>query len=118
MLESLGTDLTVICPLRRTVVHALVLSDADHALPKLLSLKTIDVNARDYEGKTALHMAINRKNGVLIPMLLEHGADPKIKDNNDESCYGLAERLGIGLNIKKRSRSGSCSSPTKKNKTD
>ena len=42
-----------------------------------------DVHGVDREGKTPLHMASMRGSGVLVRLLLKHGADANVKDKKD-----------------------------------
>ncbi|KAI1886896.1 hypothetical protein AGOR_G00200500 [Albula goreensis] len=54
---------------------------------------TVDVNAVDYKGNTALHYACQRKSHRLVPLLLEKNADVSIKNKNGETPLDIAQRL-------------------------
>lgn len=43
---------------------------------------SLPVSEKDLSGRTALHYACDLENEDIIVFLLEHGADPKAKDNN------------------------------------
>lgn len=47
---------------------------------------------RDEWGRTPLHWAVVNGHRTLVALLLEHGANPKIKDRADESSLEIAER--------------------------
>jgi ankyrin repeat protein len=53
-----------------------------------------DINAADAEGKTALFMAVNRKDDAMVKELVKRGADPGKKDENGISARVLAEKKG------------------------
>lgn len=53
-----------------------------------------DVNAVDDSGRSALFMAVNRKDDALVKDLVKRGADPDKKDKNGVSPRMLAEKKG------------------------
>ena len=63
-----------------------------------------DVNQRDDEGKTSLHLHRLIENGnkkkKLLKYLLQQGADQSICDNNGETLLGAAKRLECEKYIK------------------
>ncbi|XP_033224117.1 uncharacterized protein LOC117177491 isoform X2 [Belonocnema kinseyi] len=79
-----------------TLIHAVAAKGDSHkaVLAELLALKTVqgnpgfNVSTRNYEGKTALHVAVEshdpinrgRKSIATVQLLLEHGADLTIKE--------------------------------------
>ena len=50
-----------------------------------------DINACDEDGMTALHKSYWVENGDIFKLLLERGADPDIKDNDNDTGRKLAE---------------------------
>jgi ankyrin repeat protein len=56
----------------------------------LLTSPKIDLNLKQADDKTALMLAIERRNARLAKELLEHGADPNIISENEESALTLA----------------------------
>lgn len=60
---------------------------------KLLLVKEIDIDVRDYFGNTPLWRATFNSNYELIRILVELGADPDAKNNNDISPLDFAKEV-------------------------
>ena len=59
-----------------------------------------DVNAKDYEGKTALHYAMSNKYKNAVRYLIDHGADVNCKTKHGETLlYSLACKLNHDKNV-------------------
>ncbi len=56
--------------------------------------KNLDLNMRDNHGKTALHLAIERKMLATVEDLLMAGADPSICDDQGKTAFDLANCCG------------------------
>ncbi len=56
----------------------------------LLEDDRVDVNRRGENGITALHLAATQGYVEIARLLVEHGADPQIKDNFDRTAYLIA----------------------------
>ncbi|KAH9898118.1 ankyrin [Cubamyces lactineus] len=54
----------------------------------------VDVNARDENGYTPLHLAADRGHVEVVKVLLSRGADPAIKDEDEYTAKELAEIAG------------------------
>jgi ankyrin repeat protein len=69
---------------------------------KLLLDARSDVNARDVRGMTPLMLAIatDRPDPKVIRLLLDKGADPKIKDKNGENAIDWANKYSYGPVLK------------------
>jgi len=50
-----------------------------------------DVNAKNADGMTPLHLSYYNNSEVLFKQLLDSKADPSVKDNDDDSVVQLAE---------------------------
>jgi len=69
---------------RTTPLHRAVDNDDIEAVRKLLAEGT-DVNARDANGRVALHEAAYKAPAALVQLLISHGADVNARDNDGES---------------------------------
>lgn len=58
----------------------------------LLATMTVDINARDYRGRTALHFAVDGEDETTVQMLLDAGADPTLASDNGETPIWMAEQ--------------------------
>ena len=54
-----------------------------------------DPNARDAEGNTPLHRAAANCRYALAQLLIQHGADPNTKNNQDKTPADLANCPGM-----------------------
>jgi ankyrin repeat protein len=57
---------------------------------RLLEDDRVDVNRRGENGVTVLHLAVSEGQVEIVRLLVEHGADPQIKDNFDRTAYSIA----------------------------
>jgi ankyrin repeat protein len=81
-------------------LHHFARHGTDAAILKLLLEKfpSIDVNARDSQHRrTALHMAVSACNHNFVKILLEHGADPDVKDDSGLNALDVAMFRRIGV---------------------
>lgn len=85
--DSVPRDLIRFMPLHYAVV-------ANNAEITALLVNWQPVDERDFEGQTALHVAVQLKRTELIPILLRHGASVSIKDRRDQSPLELAQKDG------------------------
>lgn len=84
---------------RRTPLHCLVATKANsdelvsrNHIMMLLQLHGVDVNAKDKEGKTALHIAVENNETKTVESLLSYGAAVNVRDNNNDTPLHLAIR--------------------------
>lgn len=59
-------------------------------LASLLTIDGIDINLRGADGQTALHYASSCGNVECLQLLLKHGADRSIRDEEGETCSDVA----------------------------
>jgi ankyrin repeat protein len=54
--------------------------------------KNLDINVKDKEGNTPLHIAVDNSGtyGSIIPDLIKKGGDIRIKNNNGQTPMDLA----------------------------
>ena len=64
--------------------------DGNAARVRELLRKGADVNARDKDGNTPLHKAVDRGFADVVKLLLERGADPNIRDRDGRTPLDLA----------------------------
>eukprot|EP00959_Pyramimonas_sp_CCMP1952_P446615 9351450-Pyramimonas_sp.AAC.3 len=58
---------------------------------ELLLVVGADVNSRNREGMTALHLAAREGHAKLAQLLIDHGADPSATDNEGCTPYILGQ---------------------------
>lgn len=64
-------------------------------LTRLLAVDGIDINLRGADGQTALHYASSCGNVECLQLLLQHGADRTIRDEEGETCSDVAYNQAI-----------------------
>ncbi len=73
-----------------TALHTAVSRCSDEEIVRVLS-QMIDVNAQDRDGKTALHIAVQKSRFVVLSILLyEQKTDPEIQDYEGNTPLSLA----------------------------
>ncbi|XP_029038076.2 SRP-independent targeting protein 1-like isoform X2 [Osmia bicornis bicornis] len=85
-----------------SLIHSVAEQGDSHieVLAELLALRTnqgnavFDLSKRNYDGKTALHVAIGNSSLAIVKMLLKHGADPRTKETErgDTALHIAASR--------------------------
>lgn len=60
----------------------------------LLELKVIDINSVDKDGWTPLHGASYQGRNEIVKLLLKHGANPNVANNEKKTPTGLAKENG------------------------
>ena len=73
----------------RMLLHATYYSELDD-IKKALK-KGADINVKGEDGKTALHMAIEDGDILIVDVLLKNGADIYIKNKNEQDAIELAD---------------------------
>lgn len=72
----------------------------------------IDINMKDCDERTALHIACNIRSFNVVKLLLEHGPDPELRDSGGNTsflltlfprrCHNMETLLvyGVDMNVK------------------
>lgn len=103
MLLGLGADAKLLDDGANTVLHSLALQPAPSApaqralqvrLAGQLIERGVALDAVNARGSSALMMAIAAGNIDLMAGLLEHGADPALRNGRGETALAYARRLG------------------------
>ncbi len=115
--DDFGTDLRKRTPLMHTVYIPLLLEENGVVYEPEVRLQTTgqllqkkaDVNAKDEDGRTALHLLVSgtkvkselfeMEQVQLMDSLLKHGADPNIKDAEGNTAIAAALESSIGQHI-------------------
>lgn len=74
-----------------TLLHLATKRNFKAVVEKLLQLPGIDVNMRDRDGNTPLLLAVTLDNGELVELLLKHGANPNIVNNNGKTPLSVTQ---------------------------
>ena len=57
----------------------------------------VELNKKDLNGNTALHIAIKNQNEEITRLLMSSGADPKIEDAEGRDSFKLSEVFATKL---------------------
>ena len=92
LLKHKDVDIHAMNDMRLTELHyACEWSNIPIHLFKLILEKTADINAKDYNGDTALHIAIDNESKQVLEELLNHkGLDVNVKNNDNLTALHLA----------------------------
>ena len=66
-----------------TILHECVAIRSLRAATVLLDVEKVNVNLRDREGNSALHVATDLRDGKMVLELLGHGADISLKNKSE-----------------------------------
>jgi ankyrin repeat protein len=69
--------------------------DKAQEIVKTLLDKGADLNRQDGKGKSALMMAVAKKDADIVRLLLAHGADVSLRDNDGKSALDLAREGAV-----------------------
>ena len=68
------------------LIHKSILSNDINTITKLLQIKE-NIDKQDNNGNTPLMYACSRCNINIVSLLLDHGANPSLKNNNGWNSY-------------------------------
>jgi ankyrin repeat protein len=95
LLLARGADAAQVArnPMQVQALHSAVTGSLDSV--KLLVEAGAPVNAKQHQGWTPLHEAVNRNDLEMTRYLVEHGADPRLQSDEGKSAIGLAADKGF-----------------------
>ncbi len=99
-LKELGADVTQIYRKRQTPIHVAAVKNKSKCLAYLLNADfphKYDINALDKDGKTPLTLACERTYTSNVRVLLQHGADPNLRDGGSNGLSPLACAIRASL---------------------
>lgn len=64
---------------------------------KTLAKTGANINAKNDQGQTALHVAVNRGAMEFVKILIQNGANIHIEDNHGDTPLNLALKNGLNL---------------------
>ncbi|MBV8327446.1 ankyrin repeat domain-containing protein [Chryseobacterium sp.] len=79
----------------QTPLHFSVVYNNYEITKKLLSIKIIEINKKDKYGNNPLWTAVFNSKGYyeIVKLMMQHGADPASKNNNNKSPLDLARLI-------------------------
>jgi ankyrin repeat protein len=104
LLIERGADVNCVESSERTTALHLAARDLRKDIIELLLAAEADVNAQDFRGFTPLHYIVMAPDPrrPLVDLLLNHGADPHLKENNGRSPKEFADEIGEHSLFKQR----------------
>ena len=78
-----------------TLLSLLALTSSVNLISKIIKHKNINVNVQNYQGNTPFMTAVSKSSWNIAKVLLEHGADPKIKDDNGKSAKDYLNKQNL-----------------------
>jgi cytohesin len=96
LLLSHGADVPPMAAPEGTLLHLWVYGGGAPRIGDLLLSRHIDVNAKDGQGETPLHLAVRYGQKLAVEWLLKHGADAKAKNLRGQTPVELLKvRRGV-----------------------
>ena len=80
--------------MQNTLLHYAVVNSKLFAVEKLLQNQTVDVDAQNSDGASALIQAAKYSTEAIVNLLIEYGADKTIVDKNGKTAYDYAIEQG------------------------
>ena len=77
-----------------TALHVATQFGHKKIIERLLSTKNLDIDATDYQGTTAIHIAISRGYEDICRYLINDGASINISTKQGHTCLHLAANVG------------------------
>ncbi len=96
LLLEKGADVGTKSSKEMNAFHLWAIGAGEPGIADLLFARQADVNARDYDGKTPLHHAVNQGQKQAVEWLLKHGAEVNVRDKNGRTPIDLLKgRRGV-----------------------
>ncbi len=95
------------------VLHRAISENRDEKIVKLMLSKGADANCKNWEDKTALHVAVRERSAEMVKLLLKHGANVGARDKYGRTALDRARENEDAAIIKLLSGAGSTSGRAK-----
>lgn len=96
-----GRILPICDPRENTYIHRAVMEGAKPFVIEFLLKRGVDIDARNYQGETALLIAAWYGREELVELLLNKGADPHVKTRKGLTALKVAKANGYDGIVKK-----------------
>jgi ankyrin repeat protein len=80
---------------QNTALHLAIANDGPISLIKGLRFRKANVNAKNKKGETPLHLAVKTDRSDVVSVLLKAGANLTIRNNSDDTFYGVKGQTPI-----------------------
>ena len=79
----------------QTILHLAVKKDCVEVARVLLAMGELEINAKDGNGNTPLHMAAEKQSGAMLALLAENGADLYLMNKKGKSTLNILNQKGL-----------------------
>jgi len=99
-LKGRGFDHNHLDPKKRNLLHLASLYGHSHVVEYCLREKLYDIDSKDTDGRTALHLSCRKGHLTITQLLFQAGSNVKVKDNEGNSIFHQACYSGRAKMVK------------------